>query len=293
MTQLNININMEELTEAILESDLSTSMKSLSVILLNNYMEAERDEHLTVDRYERNEQRADYRNGYYERDYVINIGRITLKVPRTRSGEFSSQVFNAYQRMDQAFVLTMAECVINGVSTRKVTHIIEQLCGESISKSFVSEAMKKIDPEIKAFKGRSLSHKNYRYVYTDAMYIKVREDHKIVSKAVYIALGVNDENKREVISFTISEEEFYEAWSQFFQGLRRRGLKQPKMIISDAHAGLKKAIQEIFVGSTWQRCTFHFLRNITDKMPKKNSAEARQLVKQALYAPTEDEARLR
>jgi transposase-like protein len=282
---------MDELTEAVLNSNLDTTMKSLAVVIFNAYMEAERDEHIQADYYERNGERADYRNGYYEREYTMSIGKINLKVPRTRSGEFSTKLFKKYQRMDQAFVLSMVECVINGVSTRKVSNIVEQLCGESVSKSFVSNALERIDPELEKFQNRSLTSTKYRYIYVDAMYIKVREDHRIVSKAVYIAIGVNDKNKREIIGFTVDEEESYEAWADFFQSMRRRGLQQPKMIISDAHAGLKKAINEIFLGTTWQRCTFHFLRNITDKMPKKDSKKARHLVKKSLYASSEQEAR--
>lgn len=291
MTQLNFNINLEELTEAVLNSDLDTTMKSLAVVIFNAFMEAERDEFIQASSYERADGRTDYRNGYYDRSYTVSAGKIDLRVPRTRSGEFSTALFEKYKRMDQSFVLSMVECVINGVSTRKVTNIVEQLCGESVSKSFVSNALERIDPEIEQFQNRSLVDSNYRYIYTDAMYIKVREEHRIVSKAVYIALGVNDENKREIIGFQVSEEESYEAWRSFFQSMRRRGLKQPRMIISDAHAGLKKAITEIFVGTTWQRCAFHFLRNVTDKMPKKNSQRARDLVKSALYAFSEQEAR--
>lgn len=291
MTQLNLNINIDELTEAVLNSDLDTAMKSLAITIFNAYMETERDEHIQAARYERNDGRSDYRNGYYERDYTMSIGKIRLKVPRTRSGDFSTKLFKKYTRMDQSFVLGMVECVINGVSTRKVSNIVEELCGESVSKSFVSDAMERIDPEIEKFKNRSLTDNHYRYIYTDAMYIKARENHRIVSKAVYIAIGVNDDDKREIIGFGVSEEESYEAWKNFFQGMRRRGLRQPKMIISDAHEGLKKAINEIFVGTAWQRCAFHFLRNITDKMPKKNSKKARALVKKTLYATTEQEAR--
>lgn len=282
---------MNELTEAILNSDLDGAMKGLTVAVFNAYMEAERNEFIRADNYERNAGRTDYRNGYYERDYMMSIGNLHLKVPRTRSGEFSTKIFEKYQRKDQAFVMAMVECVVNGVSTRKVTKIIEQLCGETVSKSFVSDALEKIDPEIEQFKGRALNEKNYRYIYVDAMYIKVRENHKVVSKAVYIALGINQDNQREIIGFEVSDEESYESWSNFFQNLRRRGLKQPKMIISDAHAGLKKSIKEIFIGTVWQRCAFHFLRNVTDKMPKKNSHRARLLVKDALYANSELEAR--
>lgn len=290
MTQLHFNIDFEELTEAVLESNLSNVMKSLAVLVFNAYMEAEREAYIQAKQYERSTKRQDYRNGYYERDYTLSIGKISLRVPRTRSGEFSTTLFERYRRMDQAFVLSMVEAVVNGVSTQKVTNIVERLCGESVSKSFVSSVMKNLDPEIEAFQQRSLTQHTYRYVYVDAMYIKAREDHRILSKAVYIAQGVNEHNKREILGFTVAGEESKETWLSFLQDLRARGLKQPRLVISDAHAGLRAAIQEVFVGTAWQRCTFHFLRNITDAMPKKNSSEARLAVRKIFRFSTLQEA---
>lgn len=291
MTQLNFNINMEELTEAVLKSDLNSMMKSLAVLVFNAYMEAERDGYIQAGQYERNNDRQDYRNGYYERDYTLSIGKIALKVPRTRSGEFSTALFDRYKRMDQAFVLSMIETVVNGVSSRKVTNIVEQLCGESVSKSFVSDIMKKINPKIEAFQNRSLTDRTYRYVYVDAMYIKVRENHRVVSKAVYIAQGVNELNKREIIGFKVSDEESKEGWASFFQYLRERGLTTPKLLVSDAHSGLKAAIKEVFVGTSWQRCTVHLLRNIIETMPRKNSTKQRTLVKKIFRSRSLQEAK--
>lgn len=291
MTQLNFNINMEELTEAVLKSDLNSMMKSLAVLVFNAYMEAERDGYIQAGQYERNNDRQDYRNGYYERDYTLSIGKIALKVPRTRSGEFSTALFDRYKRMDQAFVLSMIETVVNGVSSRKVTNIVEQLCGESVSKSFVSDIMKKINPKIEAFQNRSLTGRTYRYVYVDAMYIKVRENHRVVSKAVYIAQGVNELNKREIIGFKVSDEESKEGWASFFQYLRERGLTTPKLLVSDAHSGLKAAIKEVFVGTSWQRCTVHLLRNIIETMPRKNSTKQRTLVKKIFRSRSLQEAK--
>lgn len=291
MTQLNFNINFEELTEAILKSDMNSMMKSLAVIVMNAYMETERDEHIKAKQYERSEARLDSRNGYYSRGYTLSIGKLKLNVPRTRSGEFSTYLFERYKRMDQSLVLSMTEAVINGVSTRKVTNIVEQLCGEMVSKSFVSSIMKKIDPEIDAFQQRSLTEHTYRYVYVDAMYIKVREDHKVVSKAVYIAQGVNENNRREIIGFKVANSESKVTWMSFFRELRERGLTTPDMIISDAHAGLKAAIKEVFVGTTWQRCTVHFLRNIMDVFPKKNNGKAKELLKRIFRSRTMQEAK--
>lgn len=129
MTQLNINLNMEDLTAQIQDCNLNALTKSYTIALLNAYMEAERDRHVQVERSEQNEARQDYRNGYYERDYMLPMGRIKLRVPRTRSGEFSTEVFEKYQRMDQALILTLVESVINGVSTRKVKKLVNALCG--------------------------------------------------------------------------------------------------------------------------------------------------------------------
>lgn len=291
MANLNITLDLEELTEAVLSSDMTMMMKSLAVTVFNAYMEVERDRYIKAKNYERNDERIDQRNGYYERDYTLSVGTVKLKVPRTRSGEFKTEVFDKYQRMDKAFILSMAEMVTMGVSTRKVTNVIEKLCGENVSKSFVSDIMKEIDPEIDAFKTRTLDHSYFKYIYVDAMYVKVREDHRVVSKALYVAQGVNNDNQREVLGFMVAGQESEANWAYFFEDLIARGLKQPHMIISDAHAGLKAAIEKVFVGATWQRCTFHFVRNITNNMPKKGSAIYRQAISNILRSTTPTQAR--
>lgn len=170
----------------------------------------------------------------------------------------------------------MMEAVIGGVSTRKVTKIVEQLCGESVSSSFVSTVMARLDPEIQAFQTRSLTEKQYDYLHVDAMYIKVRENHRVVSKAVYIAQGVTSEDYREIVGFMVSGNESYDSWCTFFQDLRYRGLTDPRLVISDSHAGLKKAVRHEFKGSTWQRCTVHFTRNILQVSPKIDNEEAKE-----------------
>lgn len=286
MTQLNFNLDMDKLTEDILASDLNTATKGLVVSVFNAYMEAERDAHVQAKSRERSSERQDMRNGYYQRDYTMPFGKITLKVPRTRSGEFSTELFEKYQRMDQSLVLTLVESVISGVSTRKVTKIVETLCGDNVSKSFVSNVMKRLDPEVHAFQSRPLHLKQYQYVYVDAMYIKVRENHQVVSKAVYIAQGVTSEHFREILGFMVSGEESEASWSEFFQDLRSRGLTKPKLIISDAHSGLKAAIKTKFLNCPWQRCTFHFLQNIVKVMPRKNSKAERTVLKRIFQSPT-------
>lgn len=291
MTQLQFSLDMDLLKESVMNSNIDTVVKSAVVLVLNEYMEKERDDYLHAAAYERSNERRDYRNGYYERELTLSIGKINLKVPRTRNGEFSPSVFEKYSRCDQALVLSMLEMVINGVSTRKVTHIVEQLCGESISKSFVSSLTQKLDPIINEWAKRPLNLRYYPFVFVDAMYIKVREHHRVVSKAVYIATAITENKKREILGLSVDHAESYESWSRFLQQLKSRGLQSPKLVISDAHQGLQKAIQREFIGTSWQRCNVHFKRNILEKLPKKGSDEIRMMIKRIFDAVTIEDMR--
>lgn len=292
MTQLQFNLNIENLKETIRNSDLNAVVKASIVLVLNSVMENEHDEYLQAGAYERTPDRQDSRNGYYERGLLLSIGKITLKVPRTRNGEFAPSVFEKYSRCDQAFVLSMLEMFVNGVSTRKVKNIVQQLCGESISKSFVSSLTEKLDPIVNTWANRPLNTTYYPYIFADAMYIKVREHNRVVSKAVYIAPAINEHNGREILGLKIDHSESYEAWQRFFQYLQSRGLQAPKLIISDAHKGLKKAIAEEFVGTTWQRCTVHFKRNIFNLLPKKDMHEVKIGLKRIFEAVKVEDARM-
>jgi len=291
MTHYNLTLNLDILKDEVMNSGMDAVIKSSLVLILNEFMEKERDDYLQANVYERTDARVDYRNGYYERDYTVSIGKLTLKIPRTRNGEFSTTLFEKYQRADQSLLLSMLEMVVNGVSTRKVTKVAEQLCGESVSKSFVSNLTKRLDPIVNEWASRPLNVTYFKYVFVDAMYIKVREHNKVVSKAVYVAIGVNEKNKREILGLSVNHSESKAAWTQFFDYLKSRGLQSPKLIISDAHEGLKNAIRDSFIGTSWQRCTFHFKCNIVDRMPKKNSAEAKTHLKRIFDAYSPEEAR--
>src|SRR5690625_1688549 len=286
MTQINFTLDFKKLKEELVQSSLNEVVKSAMILILNEYMEKERDNYMENQSYDRDPNRHDFRNGYYERDFTLNIGKIKLEIPRTRSGKFSTEVFEKYKRCDQALLLSMTEMVVNGVSTRKVSNIVEQLCGENVSKSMVSDLSKKLDPIVKEWANRPLNVQNYIYLYVDAMYIKVREYDKVVSKAVYIGLAVRADGKREIVGLKVDHAESEENWSNFFDYLKGRGFQSPKLIISDAHEGLTGAIQKKFIGTSWQRCTVHFRKNIIDKMPKKGSQEARELLRSIFEAPT-------
>jgi putative transposase len=291
MTHLQFNLDLDLLKESVINSNMDMVIKSAIVLVLNEVMENERDNYLRAASYERSPDRRDYRNGYYERELILGIGKLKLKVPRTRNGEFSTSVFEKYARCDQALVLSMLEMVINGVSTRKVTHIVEQLCGENISKSFVSSLTQKLDPIVNDWSKRPLNVMYYPYIFVDAMYIKVREHNQVVSKAVYIATAITEKNTREILGLSVDHAEDFDSWSRFFQQLKSRGLQSPKLVISDAHLGLQKAIQRDFIGTVWQRCTVHFKRNIIGKLPKKDSTKIRTMIKRVFEAVTVEDIR--
>ncbi|MEK5520567.1 IS256 family transposase [Heyndrickxia sp. FSL W8-0423] len=279
MTQINITINLEDLKDKVEKSSLESPVKASLALILNSLMEKERDEYINALSHERTDERKGYRNGYYERELITGVGSLKLKVPRSRDSEFSTTIFEKYKRCDQAIILSMVEMVVNGVSTRKVTKIVEELCGTSVSKSLVSNLIKSLDPIINDWKNRPLNTYYYPYIYVDAMYIKVRENRKVVSKSVHIAVGVNETGHREIIGLKINHTESTESWTSFFDYLKSRGLQSPKMVISDAHGGLVASIKESFLGTSWQRCCVHFLKNIMDTLPKKGTSEARQELK--------------
>lgn len=291
MAHIQFNLNFDELKEKILTSNLDDILKSTMVLVLNEYMKQEQTDYLNAQSYERSSDRRDYRNGYYERELLMSIGNVPLRVPRTRSGEFHTSALEKYERSDQSFLLALVEMVVNGVSTRKVTNVVNKLCGENVSKSFVSSLTKKLDPVVEEWANRSLSEIYYPYVFVDAMYVKVREYNRVISKAIYIATAIDDNGKRHVLGFDVDHEESYEAWKDFLHRLKQRGLQAPRLVISDAHSGLKKAIQRVFVGTAWQRCTVHFKRNVIDKMPKKGIQEVKNDFKRIYNASSTQEAR--
>lgn len=153
----------------------------------------------------------------------------------------------------------MLEMYVAGVSTRKVSKIVEELCGTSVSKSFVSSLTELLDPMVNEWQNRSLSGTNYPYLMTDVLYIKVREDHRVLSKSCHIAIGITEGGDREIIGFMIQNEESDDTWSIFFEYLKERGLQGTELIISDAHKGLVSAIRKSFTNASWQRCQVHFL----------------------------------
>ena len=255
-------INWKALME---EDDLFKQMLKESI---QQYLEAEMDEVLGAGKWERNEGRRGYRSGYYTRSLVTRVGKIELRVPQDRLGRFSTEVFERYQRSEKALFLSLAEMYVQGVSTRKVKKITEQLCGQSFSASTVSRLNKQLDKSLKRFAERPLEE-DYPYLILDAKYEKVREDSVVRSRAVLVAIGINWDGRRCVLAVDLANRESTSSWRDFLLRLKNRGLHGVEFVVSDNHAGLKKAIIEVLPNSSWQRCYVHFLRNALDYLPRK------------------------
>ena len=243
-------------------------MKSLMKEALQEVLEGEMTEFLGAAPSERSETRSGYRAGYYHRGLVTRIGKLELRVPRDRSGEFSTALFERYARSEKALVAALAEMYVQGVSTRKVKAITEELCGHSFSASAISAINKSLDEALERFAGRQLEEA-YPYVILDARYEKVREDGVIRSMAVQIAIGINWEGQRQVLAVETANRESQSSWKDFLLRLKERGLTGVEFVVSDDHAGLKKAISEVLCEAAWQRCYVHFLRNALDYLPRK------------------------
>ena len=273
MAQLNITLDQEEIQSLLLD-DRGEAFKKILQASLNRILQAESAEQLKAAPYERSEERTDSRNGSRDRELNTRIGKITLRVPRHRNVPFKTMIFDNYSRSEAALVASMAEMVVNGVSTRKVSRVMETLCGTSFSKSAVSEVCKDLDKAVKEFRTRPLEG-SYPFLTVDATYFKVRENGRIISKAFMIAYGTNAEGHREILGFGVYANESSTTWTDFLMGLKKRGLTGLLMITADAHEGIRNSIGKVFPTVPWQRCQFHFIRNITDKAPKKYQAGLR------------------
>ena len=289
MAQINITLNQEEILQ-LLCNDKDAAFRKLLQESLNSILQVESSEQLKAGPYERSEERTDSRNGSRERELNTRIGRITLHVPRHRNVPFKTLVFDNYSRSEGALITSMAEMVINGVSTRKVSKVMETLCGTSLSKSTVSEVCKDLDKTVAEFRTRPLEEE-CPFLTVDATYFKVRENSRIISKAFMIAYGTNTQGHREILGFGVYANESSATWTDFLMGLKKRGLSGVLMITSDAHEGILNAIGKVFPTVPWQRCQFHFSRNITDKAPKKYQAGLRAELQEMFNCKSIAEAR--
>ena len=243
-------------------------LRALVQQVVQDVLEAEMDEAVGAQKSERTEARLGYRAGYYTRTLVTRVGKLVLRVPQDRQGRFRTEVFERYQRSEKALVSALAEMYVQGVSTRKVKEITEELCGHEFSASTISRVTGKLDEELERFARRPLEEE-YPYVVLDARYERIRQDGVITSQAVQVAIGINWEGRRCVLAVELANRESASSWKDFLLGLKQRGLRGVVCVISDDHAGLRKAIPEVLPEASWQRCYVHFLRNALDHLPRK------------------------
>lgn len=291
MTQLNFTLDKEEVKRILLSED-SGELKALKETVLNQILQAEAADQIGAEYYERSEDRTTQRNGTRIRTLTTRVGSLVLHVPKFRNGTFSTELFARYSRSERAFQLALIEMVIQGVSTRKVTEITEVLCGTTISKSTVSRLCSELDAPIRSFRERPLN-RYYPFLVVDAMYVKVRERGRIVSKGLLIVLGVSESGHREVLAFDYADSESYESWRTLFRGLRERGIHDVDLIVSDDHAGLVQALHETFHGTMWQRCQTHFSRNLNGSIPRALRSQVKTLLTDLYNSPTLDAATAR
>jgi len=265
MTEYDVKLKQDDLVALLTKGDV---MEKLVSDVVNQVLEAQMTEHLGAERYARDGERQGYRNGHRIRQIYSRVGALTLRIPQTRDGSFSTDIFKRYQRSEQALLSSLMEMYLQGVSTRKVTKITEELCGASFSKSTVSDLCVELDARIAAWKGRRFDDKRYPFLIVDALVTDVRRDHEVRSTGILVAYGVNDQGFREVLGFVVADSETEAGWLELFKDLKSRGLKGVDLVVSDAHTGLVNAAKQQFQGAQWQRCQVHFTRNVLGHTPR-------------------------
>ncbi len=276
------------LAELAAKSGDSDFLRAIAESVLQLIMEADVDGLIGAGRYERGDGRQTWRNGYRDRSLDTRLGTLNLKIPKMRQGAYFPGFLEPRKMVEKALVAVIQEAWINGVSTRKVDELVQAMGMTGISKSSVSKLCKDIDERVNAFLKRPLSG-DWPYLWLDATYLKVREGGRIVSVAAIIAVAVNTDGKREIVGLHIGPSEAEPFWTSFLRDLVRRGLTGVKLVISDAHEGLKAAITRI-LSATWQRCRVHAMRNALAYVPKGQHTMVAAAIRQAFIQPDHDNA---
>jgi putative transposase len=280
----------ELLRKAMIEQDADFLKEGVRV-LSEGLMEMEVQEHLGAAPHERTERRMGQRNGYRERSWDTRVGTVDLKVPRVRDSSYFPSLLEPRRKAEKAFAAVVQEAYVHGVSTRKVDELVKALGMEGISKSRVSELCKELDEEVERFRSRPLEGP-YPYVWVDATYVKARQDGHVASTAVVIAVGVNgDTGEREILGLDVGPSEDGTFWTSFLRSLVARGLSGVRLVTSDSHQGLKRSVEAVLVGASWQRCRVHFMRNALSLVPKAAQQMAGATIRTVFAQPDARSAR--
>lgn len=274
MTELNGDVIGRLVQEVFADRD---GLKRLLEILLHATMQAEVSRHVGAEPHQRSVDRTGHRNGLKPRKLKTRVGELELDVPQVRGCEpYHPSMFAKWQRSERALLVACAEMYFQGVSTRNVRHVLEQMCGGDISSATVSRVAQEIDEKLLTFRHRRLDATEYPYLHIDARYEKVRVDGRVVSQAVLVAVGFTSEGRREVLDWRVGDSESEATWGELFRQLKDRGLQGVRLVTSDAHSGIVAAIQRHFQGVAWQRCRVHFKRELLRKVSWKAYREVAQ-----------------
>ena len=275
----NPNVVFKELIKSYL-LDHKEGKKELIEWFLNNVMDEEALQQIEAESYERSEDRKGYRNGSRKRMLKTTDGELVLNKPQIREFPFKTRVFEKYSRVEKALESLIIESYINGVSPRDIEDVVKSLGVGKVSPEYVSRLNKGLDENIKSFMDRPLENE-YKFLYVDATYFKVRHEGVYRNRALFIAIGINKEGRREIISIEVHESESYQDWYEFFDNIRNRGVKDIEMLISDGNKGIRESYNDLYNGS-WQYCHIHFVRNLLKLVPKKHWKELSLYIKEAL-----------
>ena len=281
-----------ELLEALKLADVDDRVRTATETLYQALIEAELTAVIGAAPHERTDARTAQRNGHRPRTLTTPAGDLELRIPKLRSGSFFPSLLERRRRIDQALFAVVMEAYLHGVSTRKVDDLVKALGADTgISKSEVSRICADLDDEVGAFRDRSLADTAFPYVFVDATYCKARVNRRVVSQAVVIATGVAADGHREVLGFAVGDSEDGAFWTAFLRSLKARGLTGTQLVISDAHTGLKTAISGVLLGSSWQRCRVHFMRNVLARVPKGNAEMVAAAIRTIFAQPDAEHVR--
>ena len=276
-----------ELAEKYADGDL---LRELGQLVLQRLMEAEADTRCGAGLHERSPDRVNHRNGYRDRALETRLGTLELKLPKLRSGSYFPSFLEPRKASEQALVAVVQEAYVKGISTRKVDDLVQALGMTGISKSQVSRLCAELDERVEAFLSREIRGQ-WPYLWLDATYVKSRERGTVDSQAVVVAVAVNADGRRETLGMAVGPAETEGFWTDFLRGLMRRGLGGVRLVISDAHEGLKQAIAKV-LGATWQRCRVHFMRNALAHVPRRQHQMVAAVIRTAFVQEDQTQARV-
>lgn len=265
-------------------------LREASGFMYQQLIDLEAEEVIGARRYERTPERQTHRNGTRERQLETRVGDITVKIPKLRQGSYFPSMLEPRKRSEEALLSVVQEAYILGVSTRKMDKLIKTMGLQGIDKSKVSRICKDLDEMVAQFRERRLQS-SYPYIWLDAIVLNVRENHRVVKLSLGIAVGVDEQGERHILGFDIGAGESEAFWLDFLRSLRQRGLEWSKLVISDAHSGLKSAIGQALSGSTWQRCSVHFMRNVLAQVSHKDKKQVAEAIKLVFDQPDQASAK--